>query len=231
MVDILGEIGTGLALYKSLFDLRQVNKKNRKELYTDLFEPLFKKMKEVSVKYHKMIVEVRDALRADNPDFQAIANKLSARRNKLVMDRNAVLGEADAFISREFKRDTVVVTPDPRCGSIRILPEDFDIRKALLSRKGQLALLMYNFGSAIKSYFHATPNFQYGNTYASGTFEILTMLADATKTGRRARDPSEISNLGGGGVDYILSREIEGLEKRWVDVTKAFTELKLFCQL
>jgi hypothetical protein len=191
-----------------------------------VFEPLFKKMEEVSVEYHKMIIEVRDALGADEPDFQSIANKLLARRNDLIMARNAVLGEANAFISREFERDMVVVRPqDPRYGSFRSLPRDFDVRKSLLSRKGQQALLMYNFGSAIERYFRATPNFEKSGSLASATFEILTMLANGQRIGG-----GRVGRVGGR-VHDTLSRKIKGLEERWVDVTKAFGELKLFCQL
>lgn len=228
MVGFLEAISGFLGLYKSLFDIGQANKKNRKELYVDLFEPLFKKMEEVAVEYHKMIVEVRDALKTDNPDFRSIANNLSSRRNDLVMARQAVLGEAIAFRSREFKRDMVTVRPDYRCGSYQVLPEGFDIQKSLLSRKGQQALLMYNFGNAIERYFRATPDFEYGTTLSSATFEILTRLADTTTGGRNAEPPD---SLGGGRVDDILRREIRGLEERWVDVTKSFAELKLFCQL
>jgi hypothetical protein len=222
MIDI-ATAKAGVDLLNAMLGIIGDSKKHKKEHFKELYEPTFRKMEEIAHEYHAAISDTLSQLKkSDSPDMESIVDQLIARRAGLVMARNGVLGEISAFIERSFGQHMVVA--GGRTMTIkgvklqltieRALPDDFDVKEVLRVKKGTEAALTFNFADSVSTYFSDAPYLEDSNTVMSG---IIDALDEAAGTYRLEETR-----------EYV-KEQVAGLEARWIGVTKAFTELQIFC--
>jgi hypothetical protein len=158
----------------------------------------------IAEKYYAAVSEVASQLGKPAPDYAAILQKLEASRASIVIARNGIVGNALAF------QDKFQVG-----NSEQILNTE------------RLNRLAYKFGESIFRYFfEGEEAFVGGGTILSGLISSLEFLSNPSgkDMGRYLRP-----------VTLELARsEVKAasgtLEKRWIEVSKAYADLKLFCE-
>lgn len=239
----LASVKIVIDLFKGLLGLIEEPKRRKKGRLEKNYEPLFKKMEEVAREYHAALSDtLRELSQSDNPDHRTIYDKLVARRDDLIMARNGVLGAADAFIEKSLELHRIPDVEQPHAPGEMVLqrvvasiylrlPKDFDLKEEIRAQKGEHAALVYSFARSIRTYFASTP---YVSSRSRSLGSIMSRVIDDLEETRTQINLTEEMHFtpprNSHNVVESLKVDITELEKRWINVSKAFAELKNDCQ-
>jgi hypothetical protein len=211
-----------LAILKSVVDLfnKSLNiidgrAKIKREHFERMFKPLYERMETIAKEYHAAVSRTASQLGVPDPDYSAILDELKSSRSRIVIARNGIIGEASAFKDK-------FQTGEPTA----VLNED------------KLAKLAFHFAESVYDYFDKSEEaFAREETVMTGLLISLAVLSEPRRDERKY-DPDDDPNYEGDPYAYVTlgraRREAQYavgiLENRWTDVSKAYADLKLFCE-
>jgi hypothetical protein len=198
-----------IEIFKNLLGLIETTKKAKKDLFQNIASPLMERLEPLATEYYQYLYDAVMKLKEDKPDLDEVVNSLRQRRSAIIIARNGILGEAEAFMKK---------------------------RNGLLDKKarGTLDQLLFNFASAIRMLFFVIDHEKefLETSYGAPTSlwgslsDMIKMVKSESDTGGKLIDKEECLV---GLRDYAENCCLKLFEAKWADVGKAFGELKLFC--
>jgi hypothetical protein len=196
-------------LFKELLNIVDRGAKNRRETFEKTFKPLYERLEPVAKEYYMIIHQAAHQLEQPDPDFNSIVAEVEARRAGLIIVRNGVLGEADAFTERFFGSNA----------------------EAEMLKRGQFAELAYEFAKSVSEYFLTTElAFAREESVMTGFIIDLGILVKE-KRGEAHREEWEPTySVGRKRVLDDAKRALKNLESDWTTVSEKYARLKIYCE-
>lgn len=96
----LAALDHALGLFKTLIDLRNSRRDDRRTVFEKTIQPLFESLTPIVSEYHSAMVEARDGLRFSSTLNQVLAG-FRGRRDKIVMARGTIIGLLNGLVRRK----------------------------------------------------------------------------------------------------------------------------------
>ena len=210
MVDF-AVVSSFLDLFNKLLDLIDRTEKKKRKVFERVCKPLYERMDVIVTEYNRAIADTISDLEG-RAAFKGILRDLKTKRAALVIARNGVIGEANAFSAR-------FSGPVP-------VPSPFFVRDEV-AKLGQFEKLAYELAASIESYFLSSeyidmPTTAPPTTAVTGIIDLLTYALSTPdefleQVYAQIRDQAETAR-----------RDLEG---RWTQVSRRYNDLKLYCEL
>ena len=177
----LAGLSAFLDIFQKAFGLIEKHKDQKRRLFTDIVEPIYKELSVVVDEYYAFFRGCRDELsQTDMSEWEEILNAKRKQREEIILARNKVLGFVEPFVF-EYERQQ------------RINPE----------KQKKEDELLYNFAHGINSFFYASDPPEEGLplSVASSLFESIDWIL------RRPRDPELMDLIRGSLALSIMDME------------------------
>jgi hypothetical protein len=189
-------------LFKEIIEFFKGRGAKRRDMFERTFKPLYEALEPVAKDYHGIVRKAALQLEKRNPDLVSIVHEVQAERAGLIMARQGLLGEADAFI-KDFGNNN----------------ERTSKAFERIRRKGELEGLALAFAQAIVAYFCSE---EFGGharephlTKMSG---LVRLVEDAIASGHSENLERQ--------AQYLCRH----LEETWRTVGERYASLKWFCE-
>jgi hypothetical protein len=189
-------------LFKELVGLVRGAREEKRKFFERVIKPLYDRLELVAKEYHSIVEGARSALGEKAPDLDSILKNVENGRKSLILARNGVIGEADAFLEEYGE------TKDS---------EEFE-------------RLAYEFAKEVSAYFYNGDELLEGTktTLMSGLIGDL-LACGATK--RAQYDEGVLQNdLTLNEARRRAENTLRVLERGWIRLSASFTRLKLNCE-
>ena len=189
-------------LVKELLGFIDRGKKEKHEMFERVCKPLYDRLELVAKEYHEIVQKAARRLDENEPDFDSIVKEIEDGRAQLIILRNGVIGESEGFLKRYVS----------------------------VQEKDDFARLTYAFAYHIYGYFRDSERLFYDEegTMATGLISDILSCKDTIQ------DPESAKRL-----DFYLSldslrerskKTLTDLERKWRELSKSYTDLKLYCE-
>jgi hypothetical protein len=200
-----------VALVKTVIDLVNLaggyaewTARGKRQKFAAIFEPLYPRLQVVCNEYYSIVHDASVRLREETPDLKIIFDDIDARRSALIIARNGIVGEVDIFRLQSLGDSRVI-----KQSQFRILAHQFyaSVYRYFYQRRPKLMIVEHGGGSAV----------------ADIQRMILSVQARSSEVDDGAREALMFELL-----KHVV-RTLVSLERDWIEVARAFAELREFC--
>lgn len=209
----LETVKSAVDLFKELVGFINNKRKGRHKILEHTCKLLHERLEPIVNEYYLIINEAEVRVAQQQPALAEIFDDVAQRRSLFIMARNGILGEAQALKEHH---------------SAILLSEKSNSSPRTTTPKGLFETLVYEYAISIETYFGR------GKVMADMTESVLSKIVDEaiyvpkpkTEADRISQRQANLASL-----RHTLKRTLKELEERWLETSRCYTALKLYCEL